>query len=161
MRYDPKKNRVCLEADELVRLAQGEIRHGRPSDDESRAGHRCPGAEGDVFLCEQNGLRYEITVRAHEREKDRIELRYALPAGVAKPTAEILRQARGEAFAAAHVLAQKNNVTRVKIAVVYLPTDLPSAGIGGGNVAPAASQTAAFKTAGGKAAPAESKTVAI
>lgn len=161
MRYDPKKNRVCLEADELVRLAQGEIRHGRPSDDESCAGHRCPGAEGDVFLCEQNGLRYEITVRAHEREKDRIELRYALPAGVAKPTAEILRQARGEAFAAAHVLAQKNNVTRVKIAVVYLPTDLPSAGIGGGNVAPAASQTAAIKTAGGKAAPAESKTVAI
>jgi len=123
VRYDPKKNRVCLEADELVRLAQGEIRRGRSADDESRAGRRCPGAAEDAFLCEQNGLRYEITVRAHGREKDRVELRYALPSGVAKPTAEILRQARGEAFAAAHVLAQKNNVTRVKITVVYLLSD--------------------------------------
>ena len=125
MRYDPKKNRVCLDADELVRLAQGEIRRGRPSDEESRAGCRCPGAKEDVYLCERNGLRYEITVRAHGRTKDRVTLWYALPPGVAAPTAEILRQARGEAFAAAHVLAQKNNVTRVGIKIIYLPAALP------------------------------------
>lgn len=120
MRYDPTKNRVCLSADELVRLAQGELRYGRPQNDESRVGHREGGGTTDAFLCEQNGLRYEISVCMHETQKGAVTLRYRLPRGIAQPTAEVLRQARGEAFAAAHVLAQKTNAGRVQIAVEYL-----------------------------------------
>ncbi|MBP5209676.1 MAG: hypothetical protein J6125_02335 [Clostridia bacterium] len=118
MRYDAKKNRVCLDVTELILRALGETVRD-PCDEEARTGRRLSEETPLVYTCEERGLRYEITGRASEAGDGRLTLTWQMPHGMKTPGRDVTRRARGEAFVCGHILAVKTNAARVPLTVVY------------------------------------------
>ena len=79
MRYLPQKNRVALDGAELVSLSIAHLQVGTGFGDEDIFGKREKDASPIEITAEADGLRYLVNCYAHEIEKDRVVLRYALP----------------------------------------------------------------------------------
>ena len=112
MRYLPESNRVAITADELVALSIAHLQIGTSFGDEDLFGKRSEDAIEIAITAEADHLRYAVCCYAHEVTDEGITLRYTLPRGMASPTKDIEKRARGEAFAAAYAHAPHSVVAR-------------------------------------------------
>ncbi len=120
MRYLPESNRVAITADELVALSIAHLQIGTSFGDEDLFGKRSEDAIEIAITAEADHLRYAVCCYAHEMTDEGITLRYALPRGMASPTKDIEKRARGEAFAAAYAHATKINADRMSVTVAFM-----------------------------------------
>ena len=116
MRYDTQKNRILITAAELVSLSRPQSKANVGADVKMPA--LAKDAKAETLLAERGGMRYEITARAHELSESGVVLRFEIDTPAPDPDAE--RQARGEAFVCAYVMAKKYDALRPSITIEYI-----------------------------------------
>ena len=119
MRFYKDTNRIHIDGNELVYLAQSKLAHGLPSDEEMRLGRHETGGMILSLHADVSGMRFQVNATIHKTEQESVTLHYALPQGMTHPSPEISRQARGEVFVAGHIWAEKHNLDKVTLVIVY------------------------------------------
>ncbi|MBO5790143.1 MAG: ATP-dependent DNA helicase [Clostridia bacterium] len=114
MRYDTNKNRIITTAQELVSLSRPKK---ATHETESALPTLLSGAKTEGLLYEKSGMRYEISAAAHTFSESGVLMRFQIDTPI--PDADTSRQARGEAFVCAFILAQKYDVLRPLIQIEY------------------------------------------
>lgn len=117
MRYDTQKNRICMSARELVSLSRRQSKTGQENKEDARLPVCLPHAQTEPLLWERSGMRYEITAAAHTMTEKEIVLHVEVPTPL--PEEEAVRQARGEAYVCAFVMAQKHNALQTTLRIIY------------------------------------------
>ena len=129
MRYDPKRDLLCIDGAELVYLAR--MRHAvsylTEEEDTVRAvpperrrallGEERP--ETFVLKVEHEHIEYEITAHADYAEGGTLTFLHRVSTPPDRPTSDTVRQARGEAFLAAYILLSTTGIRHMTLRILY------------------------------------------
>lgn len=119
MRYNEEANEIEITARELVATARRGVSTALPYDEDEPCYDGALNRESLRYPFEAGGYAFSLTSRVESATEGEICLRVPTDSSPRRPRREVVEQARGEGYIAAHIVAELYGTAAVKVRYVY------------------------------------------